>query len=789
MIAASALVVAVLASYAGIGMLSLSATAPFKALSTLPGVDAVVSGIGFQKPTVDSVTKFAKSNAAAAVNVFADVSGIDIGPVSASSTTRPTVSIQNQSSSPIEYQVHVSGAPGVSASFANGSSAQTVKPTGRATVFVTSSALYAGPISGQLEISAAGLQPKIIPIQGTQAPLAPGAVTATPAAGGAVNLSWAPSGSLSGVAGYIVKRSSDGTTFTQVGGLIQATTTVDQTPSDAQYTYEVVAVSQGSTPLQSAAGPTATVTSDSTAPAQPSGFGQLPAYINQANVDQPLAVTVQLPAGSQPSDSISVTATDASGAKFTQTASGGGATAQVTFDPSQFAQGPLVVAATATDAAGNPSSAVTDSIVVDTIAPLAPASVSTPAIIATGNDAALPVTVQVPSVVNPNNELDVSMQGVTGAAVVQKYTVGAADAPLTFDASGLPDGPVTVTAWVVDAAGNKSAATQANSQPTKDTSGPAAPSFVGIPASESNPANVVTPSIANAVTVQATFDVAPAADDSIVFWVNGTSYAGFQGDGQTTTFTVSPPIDLSGLSNGTYTLGIVQTDGNGNVTKTFTHFHVDTSGPQGPDSVGVPAGPNNPAGYVNAATQAAATIVATFAAPTDPADQIALSVGGLSLGTQSGGESSVTWTGDLSSLPDGTLQILGTITDPNGVQSTFTGSLIKDTTPPPAPAVAGVVGPPPNVITPGHDSCVNVGVAFNQAPDPSDTVTVTLSDGANSVQGSAPAGDGQVTVGCMDASSLAAGPVSVTVTVTDLAGNSVTFTGTPATKLACQNQG
>jgi large repetitive protein len=203
----------------------------------------------------------------------------------------------------------------------------------------------------------------------------------------------------------------------------------------------------------------------------------------------------------------------------------------------------------------------------------------------------------------------------------------------------------------------------------------------------------------------------------------------------------------------------------------------------------VPAGPDNPAGYVNAATQTAATIVATFAGPTDPADQISLSVGGMALPTQSGGGDEISWTADLSSLPDGALPITGTIVDGNGVTSTFSGSLIKDTDPPPAPAVASVVGPPPNTITPSGASCVKVFVAFNQAPQPNDDVTVTLSDGSNVAQGSASAGDGHLVVGCIDASSLSAGQVTVNVTVTDAAGNSTDFTGTPAVRLACNHGG
>ena len=353
------------------------------------------------------------------------------------------------------------------------------------------------------------------------------------------------------------------------------------------------------------------------------------------------------------------------------------------------------------------------------------------------------------------------------------------------DLTSLADGTIQVAVWVTDAAGNQS--DTVTTTVLKQATPPTAPTDFGIAAGPDNPANVVTPKSAHNVYITATFAQAPTADVNIKVFAHGQTLVDQQGDGQTTSYTFGP-FDFSGVEPGLHHVNMMLTDGVGNETWDPQPYTVD-GGAQGPTGVGVPAGPNNPAGYVNAATQTAATIVATFAAPTDPADQIALSVGGLSLGEQAGGSDTVSWTGDLSSLPDGTLQILGTITDPNGVQSTFTGSLIKDTTPPPAPAVAAVVGPPPNTITPGHASCVNVGVAFNQAPDPADTVQVTLSDGTTSVQGSAPAGNGQVTVGCIDASSLNAGTVSVTVTVTDLAGNSVTFTGTPATKIACQPNG
>jgi len=136
-------------------------------------------------------------------------------------------------------------------------------------------------------------------------------------------------------------------------------------------------------------------------------------------------------------------------------------------------------------------------------------------------------------------------------------------------------------------------------------------------------------------------------------------------------------------------------------------------------------------------------------------------------------------------LPDGTLPIDGTITDPSGVTTTFSGTLIKDTQAPLAPFTASVDGPPPNTITHSGAACVNVTVLFNQAPDPSDMVTVTLSDENTSVQGSAAAGDGNVHIGCIDASALSAGTIAVNVTVTDAAGNSTSMAGTSATKLDC----
>jgi hypothetical protein len=761
MIAASALVVAVLASYAGIGLLSLNGTSSFSALTELPGVNSVVAGIGWVQPQLAGAVHV-RTQSQPTSDAFSDVSFVNFGPIQDTAGHERQISIVNHSSTRLPLQVSVvGGAPVLSAHFLGGGSTTTVHAHSRATVLVSQNPAYAGPFSGAVQISSSGLKPIQVQITGDQAPLPPGAVTATAAANGAVDLSWAPSASVSGVHGYIVERSSDGTAFAQVASLPSATTTfTDQTPSDGSYTYRVLAVADGANALQSAPGPVGTVTADSTPPDLPKSVSAGPQFINQKNVDA-VPVTVALPQTTSPSDTITVTLSDGTHTA-TQTAPGGSASITVHVPAGSLADSPddatptIAVSATATDALGNTSKPVSGAPVVkDTVAPGDPVLGDLPTISEANQD----------SYVVPFETSSPSASTDTFTATAQAFdgtgpTVSSDPVPVGAPNSGLPslaaidDGKVAITGQVTDLAGNTS--DQVKAVVLKDTSGPAAPSQLEIAPSEDNPVNVVTPQSAQNVFITATFATAPTTDDEIRVFAAQRKLVDVNGDGQTTTFTWGP-FDLSSVAAGTWKLGMNQIDGIGNDTWAQTMFTVD-NGVQGPDSVGVPAGPNNPAGYVNAATQTAATIMATFAAATDPADQIALSVDGLSLGTQAGGSDTLSWTGDLSSLPDGTLDILGTITDPNGVQTTFHGSLIKDTTPPPAPAVAGVVGPPPNVITPGDESCVNVAVAFNQAPDASDTVTATLSDGTNSVQGSAPAGDGQVTVGCLDASSLAAGP-------------------------------
>jgi len=790
MFAASLLAVAVLAAYAGLAMLSLGVSSPLSV--AVNSVNGAVGNFIWHQPSLNDVASVHRSTPSGIVQggVLADQIPIDFGPLTGSTPATHSLDIQNTSGKTLPLVVSVANAQGVVATFAGGGTQFNLPPKQHATVEVSSDPMHAGPISGTVELSVlnSSIKPITVELTGAQAPIAPGAVTATPAAGGAVDLAWTPSPS-TGVAGYVVQRSAAGTgAWQSVGGLTASTTAVDSTGTDGQtFSYRVLAEAAGVTPtLLSTAGGTGSAVTDASAPAQPTGFGDLPPYLNAQTADNALAVSVNLPQASSASDTISVTLHDsAGGTPVTETRPGGGASAQFTFSGiDALPDGNLTFTATATDSIGNAGAPVSsDPITLDTQAPDSPTSVTVPDLITQQNDQSVPLDV-VSTDSAPNDTLHISVLSSDGTTTPLFNGPVAGFDGTTADMSSLPQGDATVSASITDQYGNRSApAAQATT--SIDTVGPDLPTDLDVAAGPHNPAGVVTSASQSAVTIEATFAQAPDPADTITIWVAGTAYP-IQADGQSTTITLGP-LDLSGLQDGTWGLGIKMIDASGNASKHWTHFVKDTSGPENPTSVGVPAGPSNPAGYVNAATQTAATIVAAFASPTSSTDQIALSVGGLDLGTQQGGGDTASWTGDLSSLPDGTLQILGTITDAAGNSTDFSGTLIKDTQPPPAPAFAQVVGPPPNTIDPATASCVKVAVMFNQAPDPSDMVTVTLSDENTSVEGSAPAGNGQVTVGCIDASSLSAGHIAVNVTVTDAAGNSTSTAGTTAIKLNCQH--
>ena len=794
MFAASLLVVAVMATYASLAVISLTAGGSLPIpTALLPGSLSKSLSIHWNAPSPKHLLN-ATSPTTGQVSPLADITLFDFGALPTAGSTTRQLSIRNPGATVLPLHVTVTPGSGVTASFhTNGAQTMKVGPKQAVAIDLTSNPLVAGPIHGELQISIVGSPGTAyaIPLAGAQAPLPATGLTATPAAHGAVHLAWTPSAS-SGVSAYLVQRLAGTAGSWQTVATLPGTASsaVDQTGTDGSFTYQVVAQAVTSTnaPLPGPASSRTTVTAVATAPDVVNEITPHP-FINYDDVQNgaSVGVPVDLTPAATAADTITVTLTDTRGTSVSGTHSGGAATVIVPVSGAgTLADGPITVSATSSDSLGNTSGPTFGpNIVKDTSRPTV-LTVTVPPI--TGaNVAGVPVAVTTDS---PGNTIKITMTDLDGNVAPGSDTEAPNSSSITtpVDATNLADTPnpdegITVSVTAIDEAGN--ASNPATAITGKDTSGPPEPTSIGVAAGPHNPAGVVTAQSASAVMVQVNFAQPPTTDDQMVVWIAGQSQQ-VTADGQTSSFMVGP-FDLTSLADGQYNVGIKQTDGDGNITRTWSHFTVDTGGAEAPTSVGVPAGPDNPAGYVNAATQTAATIVATFAGPTDPADQISISVGGIDLPAQSGGSGQLSWTADLSSLADGTIPITGTIVDGNGVSTTFSGSLIKDTEAPPAPAVAYVVGPPPNTIKQNDASCVKVFVAFNQAPDPSDLVTVTLSDGGTTATGSASAGDGHVVVGCIDAGSLSAGSISVNVTVTDVAGNSTDMTGTPATLVPCQN--
>ncbi len=180
MFAASSLVVAVLATYASVAVLSLSAAAPFSIVGQLPGVHALVKGIGWSSPTVSGAVREARPASADDRCVRA------LWPTSASSTSAnarqhdaaATVKHHEHDAKPLPLQLAVTGhtAPSVSAMFAESGTANEVPVGQSATHHADDQPGVRRPDRrepSRSPVPARGSRPRSFRSQGAQAPLAP----------------------------------------------------------------------------------------------------------------------------------------------------------------------------------------------------------------------------------------------------------------------------------------------------------------------------------------------------------------------------------------------------------------------------------------------------------------------------------------------------------------------------------------------------------------------------------------------------------------------------------------
>ncbi|WP_186464817.1 Ig-like domain-containing protein, partial [Azospirillum brasilense] len=435
------------------------------------------------------------------------------------------------------------------------------------------------------------------------------------------------------------------------------------------------------------------------------------------------------------------------GATYTTTATNGSwsinlATATPTSGAlSLNANGANPVSATATDAAGNISTAATQSLVVDTTAPAAPTVTSS----AFTNNA----TPTIAGTAEAGSTVTVSVGGATYTTTATNggtWDIDLATAtPTTGTLSLLPNVPAPVVATATDPAGNPSS--PGTQMLTIDTVAPNAPA-VSSPALSNN----ATPTLTGTAEAGSTVTVSVGGAIYTTTATNGTWSVNLA-----TTTPASGVLNLN--ANGTNAVSATATDAAGNISTAGTQtLTIDTTAPTAP-AVTSATLTNNATPTLTGTAEADSTVTVTVGGAT----YITTATNG---GTWSLNLATATPTsGSLSLNANGSNAISATATDAAGNVSTAgTQSLTIDTTAPNAPTVTTALtnNTAPTIAgtaETGSTVTVSVGGA---------TYTTTATNGSWSIN----LATATPATGTLSLNANGANPVSATAT--DAAGNTST---------------
>ncbi|GGF68919.1 Calx-beta domain-containing protein [Mameliella alba] len=463
-----------------------------------------------------------------------------------------------------------------------------------------------------------------------------------------------------------------------------------------------------------------------------------------------------------------------------------GGTYSLSFDISALADGDYDLSADVTDAAGNPAVPAVTTITKDGLAPSIeiqdPDPTVADSLYANAVNAAEAAAFTASGVaLNAADAVQVVITATDGAAGSVSVTTGLTAGPGAFhswsgalDLSGLADGTITLTAEVTDSSGNSSSATTAF---LKDTTAPAG--YSG--SFDQDPVN-----IANQAAIGFTFadaEVGPGVTGTdVTFDYTITSDGGgtpVTGSGTITSATQQVTgLDLSGLADGTLTLSVTLTDFKGNTggaaTATATK---DTNAPV--LAIDTPIEGDD---VINAAEAATVVISGTSSDLPDGAD-VAIAVTDAASGSVTGTASVTggTWslTLDLTSLSDGALSVTADATDPAGNPAPqATASASKDTVAP-SGYTATLDDDPVNVANETATGFTFAGAEVGATY----AFTITSDGGGAPVTGTGTIATATDQVTGLDLSGLSDGTLTLTVALTDPAGN----TGLDATDEALKD--
>lgn len=418
---------------------------------------------------------------------------------------------------------------------------------------------------------------------------------------------------------------------------------------------------------------------------------------------------------------------------------------------SGLADGTLTISLYLMDAASNIGSTVTDTVVKDIVAPT---GMTTTISAITGSNVSAASFDILAGEIGAGYSYTISSSG-GGTNVTGSGTVSSAPQSISgINLSGLNDGVLTLSVTQTDTSGNTSVAS--TSTAPKDSTSPSgyAPAFITNPINSGNKSAVSFQITGAEVGASFTYTISSSG--------GGTNVTG-SGTISAATHTVSG-VNLSPLNDGTYTVAVTLTDASGNTGASITGTTgVDTTAPVG-YAVAFTTDP------VNNANKSAGAVQITAAEVGTTYNYTITSSGGGTPVTGSGAVSSSTTnvTGlNLNGLSDGTLTVSVTLTDASGnAGSAVTNTVVKDVVVPTGYSTNFLTSPinVGNVTAAGFRIVgAEVGAGYSY--------TISSSGGGTNVTGTGTISTATQNFSGLNLSGLNDGTLTVSMTLTDAAGN------------------